>query len=59
MIEALLVPITVVLWAGAALAVAYAVTSIWSAIAATVRLVKAARRSDNWDIAARDLVRSP
>ena len=56
MIEALILPLTVALWAGAALAVAYAVTSIWSAIAATVRLVQAARRSDNWDKAARDLV---
>lgn len=59
MIEALLVPVTAALWAGAALAVVYSITSIWSAIAATVRLVQAARRASDWDLSAAELVRRP
>ena len=55
MIEALLAPVTVAFWAGAALAVAYSITSIWSAIAATARLVQAARLQTDWDLSARDL----
>ena len=57
MIEALLAPVTAALWAGAALAVVYPIKSIWSAIAATVRLVQAARRASDWDLSAAELVR--
>ena len=59
MINALLLPATVALWAGAALAVAYSVTSIWSAVVATGRLVQAVRRTSDWDLSAAELVRRP
>ena len=59
MIESLLVPVRVALWAGAVLAVTFVLSAIVSSIAATVRLAQAARRASDWDLSAAELVRRP
>lgn len=59
MIEALLLPVTVALWAGALLAVTFVLSAIVSSVTGTIRLVQAVRRADNWNASATKLVRRP